>query len=232
MSKTTIPRGGITADAINGTLIADDAINSEHYTDGSIDTAHIGDNQVTSAKATGIGTHTLLETINISSDTGNVDTSAFFSTTYKIYRIYGRMVRPSSNAKNLRFRFIESDGTVKDASNYKYQEVVSLDSGLGRNNSSGQTYVQMNNTISSSVDNGACNFSIVFNSDLSTSSDNVLQYYWQGGGAEGGSAIYFSGGGWYDAVISNDPPSKIRFFFDSGNVASGKFSIFGITGAI
>ena len=232
MSKTTIPTGGITADAINGTLIADDAINSEHYTDGSIDTAHIGDNQVTAAKATGIGTHTLLETINISSGTGNVDTSAFFSTTYKIYRIYGRMVRPQNNATNLRFRFIESDGTVKDASNYKYQEVVSLDSGLGRNNSSGQTYVQMNNTISNSTDNGACNFSIVFNTDLSTSSDNVLQYYWQGGGASGGSAIYFSGGGWYDAVISNDPPSKIRFFFDSGNVASGKFSIFGITGAI
>jgi hypothetical protein len=55
MSKTTIPSGGITADAINGTLIADDAINSEHYTDGSIDTAHIGDSQVTAAKATGLG---------------------------------------------------------------------------------------------------------------------------------------------------------------------------------
>jgi len=55
MSKTTIPRGGITADAIDGTLIADDAINSEHYTDGSIDTAHIGDSQVTAAKTSGVG---------------------------------------------------------------------------------------------------------------------------------------------------------------------------------
>ena len=55
MSKTTIPTGGITADAINGTLIADDAINSEHYTDGSIDTAHIGDSQVTAAKTSGVG---------------------------------------------------------------------------------------------------------------------------------------------------------------------------------
>ena len=55
MSKTTIPTGGITADAINGTLIADDAIDSEHYTDGSIDTAHIGDSQVTSAKTSGVG---------------------------------------------------------------------------------------------------------------------------------------------------------------------------------
>ena len=30
MSKTTIPRGGITADAIDGTLIADDAVSEEH----------------------------------------------------------------------------------------------------------------------------------------------------------------------------------------------------------
>ena len=58
MSKTTIPTGGITADAINGTLIADDAINSEHYTDGSIDTAHIGDSQVTAAKTSGVGGNT------------------------------------------------------------------------------------------------------------------------------------------------------------------------------
>jgi len=55
MTKTTIPTGGITADAVNATLIADDAINSEHYTDGSIDTAHVADSQITTAK---IGTLT------------------------------------------------------------------------------------------------------------------------------------------------------------------------------
>jgi hypothetical protein len=55
MSKTTIPTGGITADAINGTLIADDAINSEHYTDASIDTAHVADSQITAAKTSGVG---------------------------------------------------------------------------------------------------------------------------------------------------------------------------------
>jgi hypothetical protein len=54
MSKTTIPKGGITADAIDGTLIADDAINSEHYTDGSVDTAHVADSQITLAKTTGL----------------------------------------------------------------------------------------------------------------------------------------------------------------------------------
>ena len=69
MSKTTIPTGGITADAINGTLIADDAINSEHYTDGSIDTAHIGDDQVTAAKATGVGGLAFIQAQTVTSDT-------------------------------------------------------------------------------------------------------------------------------------------------------------------
>ena len=40
----------LSADAVDGTKIADNAINSEHYTDGSIDTAHIADGQVTAAK--------------------------------------------------------------------------------------------------------------------------------------------------------------------------------------
>ena len=38
MSKTTIPRGGITADAIDATLIADDAISEEHI-DATVITA-------------------------------------------------------------------------------------------------------------------------------------------------------------------------------------------------
>ena len=39
MSKTTIPRGGITADAIDATLIADDAISDEHL-DATAITGH------------------------------------------------------------------------------------------------------------------------------------------------------------------------------------------------
>ena len=37
----TVDRAMITADAIDGTKIADDAINSEHYVDGSIDRVHL-----------------------------------------------------------------------------------------------------------------------------------------------------------------------------------------------
>jgi hypothetical protein len=242
MSKTTIPAGGIAdsavttakinADAIDGTKIADDAINSEHYTDGSIDTAHIGDDQVTADKATGIGTHTSLETINISSAVSHIDTSAFISSTYKTYLIIGRMVRPQDNSTNLRMRGIEVGGSLMNSSNYNYQEFYSLDSGTGRNYHSSASYVQLTNSISSSVDNGAFNFALYFNCDRATGSDAAMTYYWQGGGATGGDAIYSAGGGWYDGVISNDPPEKLRFYFDNGNIYRAKFTIYGITGAL
>ena len=178
------------------------------------------------------GTHTLLETINISSNVSHIDTSAFISSTYKTYLIIGRMVRPVTNSTNLRFRGIEVGGSLMNSSNYNYQEVVSVNSGLGRNNSTGASYVQLTNTISSSVDNGAFNFALYFNCDRATGSDAAMTYYWQGGGATGGDSIYSAGGGWYNGVISNDPPEKLRFYFDNGNINSGKFTIFGITGAL
>ena len=67
MTKTTIPTGGITADAVNATLVADDAINSEHYTDGSIDTIHIANDQITLALMAG-GTDGQILTYDASGD--------------------------------------------------------------------------------------------------------------------------------------------------------------------
>ena len=65
MALTKITRSGITADAIDGTKIADDAINSEHLTDGGVDTAHIGANQVTAAKvASDVATQSELDTVS------------------------------------------------------------------------------------------------------------------------------------------------------------------------
>jgi hypothetical protein len=178
------------------------------------------------------GTHVLLETINISSAVSHIDTSAFISSTYKTYLIIGRMVRPQDNSTNLRMRGIEVGGSLMNASNYNYQEFYSLNSGTGRNYHSSASYVQLTNSISSSVDNGAFNFALYFNCDRATGSDAAMTYYWQGGGATGGDAVYSAGGGWYDGVISNDPPEKLRFYFDNGNIFRAKFTIYGITGAL
>jgi len=51
MALTKVTRGGITADAVDGTKIADDAIDSEHYAATSVDNAHIND--LAASKLTG-----------------------------------------------------------------------------------------------------------------------------------------------------------------------------------
>ena len=122
MSKTTIPTGGITADAINGTLLADDAINSEHYTDGSIDTAHIGDSQVTSVKTSGVGNFVKLGTVT----TNNSNVSALtidncFTTTYDLYRIVGFHNQTSGGSHQyFRWRTGGSSGSSYTSSNYTW----------------------------------------------------------------------------------------------------------------
>ena len=117
MSKTTIPTGGITADAINGTLIADDAINSEHYTDGSIDTAHVADSQITAAKTSGVAGLTLIKAITISGTTASItfqngSSDVVFDTTYDTYFLTGNDIVPDNDDDNLRISFTDDTSSI------------------------------------------------------------------------------------------------------------------------
>jgi hypothetical protein len=121
MSKTTIPTGGITADAINGTLIADDAINSEHYTDGSIDTAHIGDDQVTAAKATGVGGLAFIQAQTVTSDTTTVNFNTVFSSTYDNYLFIFDATLKNAAQLEMRYRTgSPSDANYTASNTYRY----------------------------------------------------------------------------------------------------------------
>jgi len=161
MSKTTIPTGGITADAINGTLLADDAINSEHYTDGSIDTAHIGDSQVTAAKATGVGNFVKIGTV--ATDNSNVSALTIdncFSSTYDLYRIVGYHSVTSGGAHNY-FRWRTGGGSGSSYTTGDYQWITH-----GKFNSSAGSGDYFNGNNSS--DHGRVA------SDIRSDSDSVL----------------------------------------------------------
>ena len=121
MSKTTIPTGGITADAINGTLIADDAINSEHYTDGSIDTAHIGDDEVTAAKATGVGGLAFIQAQTVTSYPTPLNLYSFFSSTYDNYFFIFHATLNTAAQLELRYRTgSPSDANYTASNTYRY----------------------------------------------------------------------------------------------------------------
>jgi hypothetical protein len=163
MSKTTIPTGGITADAINGTLIADDAINSEHYTDGSIDTAHIGDSQVTAAKTSGVGGNTEADQWRVSanestftssgrhyitSDWERVDNSAFEKIGTGLSESSGVFTFPSTGKYHIIFtmNWTNREGGTNRALTYMMAEI-----GVTTDNSS---YSQFSHGIASNYPTG------------------------------------------------------------------------------
>ena len=149
MSKTTIPTGGITADAINGTLIADDAINSEHYTDGSIDTAHIGDSQVTAAKTSGIGGRaTLIDTITLSGGSTATFDSSDITSTYDNYIITLENVATGSGNVEVIMKISNNNGSSYEGDSSNDYRFISFN---GIENESNNSFTSRYSTASNKI---------------------------------------------------------------------------------
>jgi len=135
MSKTTIPKGGITADAIDATLVADDAISDEHLDV----TAVTGQTAITSLADTdkflvshasdsgnlkyvekqylGGGTHVKLLSGSASSSV-NHDFQNFMDTSkYRSYLVQFTDVVSAGNNERLDLIFV-ADTTLQNGSNY------------------------------------------------------------------------------------------------------------------
>ena len=158
MSKTTIPTGGITADAIDGTLIADDAISEEHL-DATAITGHTalaeapadtdeflisdgGTLKRLDASYVGGGAWTLIYSDDVSgmgSGSNEYTDSSMFSSTYNFYRVYIIDWEPQNDSidMNLQLKL----GGVTRTSNYKFS--------LDRNESNGTQTPASDNSASS-----------------------------------------------------------------------------------
>jgi len=238
MSKTTIPTGGITADAINGTLIADDAIDSEHYTDGSIDTAHIGDNQVTAAKATGVGAFVSLGSSDSTSDVANVTFDNVLSDTYSRYIIYIDTMMPASDGASLYFRFRKSDGSggYTDESRTGYVYSVRHIRGSNEYNDSAtsgsaQTFGRISGAVKNSTGEHGLKAIINLYRPSTRQSQATMTYvtadgtYRSHANDDSMSVPFYSACNNYhtDAMLG------IKFYFDSGDIDDHKIRVYGVT---
>ena len=178
MSKTQIPTGGITADAINGTLIADDAINSEHYTDGSIDTAHIGDSQVTSAKTSGVGgVNTPLFHASLGADQGIGDQ------THTKLNMTREVLDPNSKYDTTNKRF-----TPGETGYYQFQVCITTESGISASVTC-YVYIYKNgssiaiNPVHSDITSAGGSFNPFFIDQATNTSDYYEAYIWHNKGS-------------------------------------------------
>ena len=149
MSKTTIPKGGITADAIDATLVADDAISEEHLASSAVTTAKINADAI---NATKIADDSISdEHLDITAITGQTAITSLADTD----------------------KFLVSDAS--DSGNLKYVEKQYLGgyAGVGEIkawvnfNGTGTPSIRANGNVSSITDNGTGDNTVNFTSNIS-----------------------------------------------------------------
>jgi hypothetical protein len=169
MSKTTIPTGGITADAIDATLIADDAISEEHL-DATAITGHTalaeapadtdeflisdgGTLKRLDASYVGGGAVTLVNSSAATTGDSELALSSVFSSTYEVYIVDVLGYQPST-AGYLLSQLASSSGYHGGSINYfsglgKQDENSEVDNHVA---GSGQTAIYLHPTTTRSDD--------------------------------------------------------------------------------
>ena len=237
MSKTTIPTGGITADAINATLIADDAISEEHL-DATAITGHtalaespadtdeflISDGgtlkRIDASYVGGSPGLVLISSTTASSSSG-VNINGPFTTTYDHYLVTYTITFSSDGAK-ARVRFQNtSDAEQSDTYN---QSSLRANNETAVNGFNSTSYFVLN-------DNGQSNFSTIpLTGHMYVSGPRVSDARCgfrnfattSDAGREGGFEI--SAG----HLNENTEISGIKIYPSGGNFASATIKIYGI----
>ena len=149
MSKTTIPTGGITADAINATLIADDAISEEHL-DATAITGHTalaeapastdeflisdgGTLKRLDASYVGGGSFDYLGGINASNHSATkLQLTQVFADDYRRYKVLGKF-QGTGNGSDVEFRWLNSSNSELTSNYYTITDGQKSDSSSSSN---------------------------------------------------------------------------------------------------
>jgi len=239
MSKTTIPTGGITADAINATLIADDAISEEHLDPTAItastekstlvaaDKFLIADSAASNAikfvqqSNLGSDNHVLLGSTNVTSNVSNVTFQSLFSNTYTNYFLTGRgITKPESSHVQLRFL---NGGTTDSGSNYDDVYGIGMRSRSATNWTGRHSNATALQFIESAHGNTAT-FSMWIDTSFRATSNYVnvhgIESHWI---SDGHVTATFGG-----VYFANTNVDGITFVTTSGGFNSGRFSLYGV----
>lgn len=214
MSKTTIPTGGITADAINSTLIADDAISEEHL-DATAITGHTalaeapadtdeflisdgGTLKRLDASYVGGGAWTLLSTNDLSSGVSEFIDADFFTTysSYKHFLLDCQFVVPDDGPSDIIFVFQDGSGdvtgTMRAAAKANRGNNSDEDGNYGKNQTSNSDGV---NVYDNARGNNNQGMNMLIELWQPISSDGDINMMWRATGMQAGYYQFVTGGG-------------------------------------
>tara|TARA_R100001440_G_scaffold74978_1_gene101114 strand:- start:765 stop:1523 length:759 start_codon:yes stop_codon:yes gene_type:complete len=249
MSKTTIPTGGITADAINATKIADDAISEEHIDATAItamtelaaepadtDEFLISDagtlKRIDYSHIKGGGGLTLLNHTNQTSDVSDVNIDNIFTTSHDSYIVIVRRFIPATDNKNMRMQIRTGGSSGSDNSETKYDFMAV---GLTEANSSktfggdDQAHFFLTDDGENTEELGGSCAHLTIHTDHSDNAGNTLQYHGTVKSDDNNNNLQgFMVAGQFTDSTSDVTATGLRFFAGSGNVSKITVTVFGV----
>ena len=242
MSKTTIPTGGITADAIDATLIADDAVSEEHL-DATAITGHTAlaeapadtDELIISDAGTlkridfsYLKTGTLVQTAHYAWNSGDTNATVqnCFNSTYRNYFIVFTRFQLGSNDEEFQFKPVNSSGSSENANTYTVQSRYYTGSGTGTSEWNGSN--DGNITIMKNQASGAGKFisGHMYYFDPMNTVDGIKGYTWMARHRRNGdyTGLVYGGGG----NATTTAYTGINIGASSGTITNGLFTVYGI----
>ena len=251
VQPATVPltTSDITNDIVNSDKIADDSISEEHIDNTAItghsaitsladtdkflvsDASDSGNLKYVENQYLGGGSFNLIKTENVTSATSVVNVTNCFSTTYDTYLVLIYRLVPSLDGDDLRMRFLTSTSTEVAGSIYDYSSrFFDQDGGLSSQTGDNRSKFVIADSIDSNTANGAFNSTLWFNLDKNNNSGCAGTYNGTANypdSATKNHSVYL-GGICQDSVAGTNP-TGLKFFGGSGNIASVKISVYGVT---
>jgi hypothetical protein len=238
----------LASDAVTGAKIADDAIDSEHYTDGSIDLAHMssesvdednlhisnaGSNGQFLSKQSGNagwltwasagGAWNLIGTA-VASNTSSLTITGIDST-YDTYAVVISDMVPVADSVNLWMRLGDSGG-IDSGTDYIYHSgnFKSTSASYAGAPSSGDNVIILTQGVGNATGEGVAG--TYYLGKPADGSTRTLVYGTGVGLDNAGECVSGDVIAAHASVITHD---RVQIFFASGNIASGRLSVFGIS---
>jgi len=182
----------------------------------------------------GGGNFELITTSSTTSGTSSVTIDNIFSTTYFVYKIFIRYLRPQTNDTAVRMTLIRGNGNEDTSSSYKLVHMRVRSDGSDIHEDDNEQFFKLNTGTYNSEQQGGANFDMTCNlMRTATNDDPAFTFsYLSPTARNNNEGQFITGGGYINGKNSDLNPRGIKLFMSSGNIDRMFVSVYGLKGSV
>ena len=241
-SDSSVGTSQLVDSAVTNAKLGSD-INATKLTAGLVPTARLGSGTASSSTflrgdqtyaAAGGGNLELITTSSTTSGTSTVTIDNIFSTTYFVYKIFIRYLRPQTNDTAVRMTIIKNNGDEYTSSAYKLVHMRVRSDGYDIHEDDNQSYFKLNQGTYNSEQQGGANFDMTCNLMRTATNDDpaFTLSYLSATARNNNEGQFITGGGYVNGKNSDLNPRGIKLFMSSGNIDRMFVSVYGLKGSV